>query len=119
MEVESVGAVVAPRDAEVPMVEHEVVRQIRTLAANGFGSKRIARELGIARNTVRRYLRGGDAAEKQLRPRARRLGAAGLKRAVQLWDGAAEGNAAVVRAMLAAEGVTLSLRTVERAVACG
>jgi hypothetical protein len=48
---------VAPREAEVPMVEQEVVRQMRVLEEAGWGAKRIARELGIARNTVRRYLR--------------------------------------------------------------
>lgn len=117
MDVEACRTVVAPREAEVPMVEHEVVRQVRELAELGFGAKRIAQEVGIARNTVRRYLRGGEAAQKQVRPSARRLDADGLKRAVELWDGPAEGNAAVVRAMLAAQGVTVSLRTVERAVA--
>jgi transcriptional regulator with XRE-family HTH domain len=64
---------VAPRMAEVPMVEAEAVRQMRELAGRGWGAKRIARELGVARNTVRRYLRGGPAAEVQRRPSARRL----------------------------------------------
>ena len=61
-------AAVAPPMAEVPMVEPEVVREMRELAAKGWGAKRIARELGLARNTVRRYLRGGPAAEVQERP---------------------------------------------------
>src|SRR6478672_12774370 len=117
MEVEEGRGVVAPRVAEVPMVEHEVVRQVRALAQAKLGTKRIAQELGIARNTVRRYLRGGEAAERQERPTARRLDAGALRRAVELWDGPAEGNAVVVRAMLAAQGLTVSLRTVERAVA--
>ena len=117
MDVEACRTVGAPREAEVPMVEHEVVRQVRELAELGFGAKWIAQEVGIARNTVRRYLRGGEAAQKQIRPSARRLDADSLIRAVQLWDGPAEGNAAVVRAMLAAQGLTVSLRTVERAVA--
>jgi response regulator of citrate/malate metabolism len=43
---------------EVPtMIDPEIIRQIRTLSALNWGAKRIARELGIARNTVRRYLR--------------------------------------------------------------
>ena len=54
-------ASVAPPTMEVPMVEAEAVRQMRDLAANGWGAKRIARELGVARNTVRRYLRGAVA----------------------------------------------------------
>jgi hypothetical protein len=38
------------------MVEQEVVRQMRALAEAGWGVKRIAREVGVARNTVRRSL---------------------------------------------------------------
>ncbi len=44
------------------MVEQEVVRRIRVLAEAGWGHKRIAREVGVARNTVRCYLRAGSAA---------------------------------------------------------
>ena len=40
---------------EVPVVEGEVVLAIRALADCGVGSKAIARALGVARNTVRRY----------------------------------------------------------------
>ena len=42
---------------EVPVVEGEVVLAIRALADCGLGSKAIARAVGVARNTVRRYLR--------------------------------------------------------------
>ena len=52
------------------MVDPEVVQQIRGLRSQGW-AKRIARELGIARNTVKRYLRGGEAALTQVRPNAR------------------------------------------------
>ena len=45
------------------------------LAAKGWGAKRIARELGVARNTVRRYLRGGDAGVQQAPARAARRAA--------------------------------------------
>jgi transposase len=55
------------------MTEPEVVRQVRILAERGWGAKRIARALGLARNTVRRYLRGGPRAQVQTRPRRRRL----------------------------------------------
>lgn len=57
----SEAATVAPQTLEVPMVEAEAVRQMRDLASKGWGAKRIARELGLARNTVRRYLRGGGS----------------------------------------------------------
>jgi transposase len=98
------------------MVEQEVVRRIRVLAEAGWGHKRIAREVGVARNTVRRYLRAGSAADKQVRPKARRLTEAEQQRAVELWNGAAEGNAVVVKALLAQEAVEASVRTVQRAV---
>jgi transposase len=112
------GVVVAPQMAGgVPMVEHEVVRKIRTLAKAGWGAKRIGKELGVARNTVRRYLRGGQGALTQARPEARVLDEVQQAKAVQLWEGPAEGNAAVVRKLLEAEGVETSLRTVQRALA--
>ncbi|MFT3836019.1 MAG: IS21 family transposase [Myxococcaceae bacterium] len=98
------------------MVEQEVVQRMRVLHEVGWGTKQIARELGIARNTVRRYLRHGEAAEVQVRPTARKLDAKGVDRAVALWDGVAEGNGVVVQQMLAAEGIKASLRTVQRAV---
>ena len=110
-------AAVAPPMAEVPMVEAEAVREMRELAGRGWGAKRIARELGLARNTVRRYLRGGPAAEVQERPAARRLDGTARLEAVALFDGAAEGNAVVVAELLAERGVEASVRTVQRAVA--
>jgi transposase len=101
---------------EVPMIEPEVVRQLRALQAQGWGAKRIARELELARNTVRRYMRGGVDAEVQVRPHRRRLDATGQTRAVELFDGAAEGNAVVVADLLQAAGYAASVRTVQRAV---
>ncbi|QSQ28027.1 IS21 family transposase [Pyxidicoccus parkwayensis] len=98
------------------MVEQEVVRRMRALAEAGWGHKRIAREVGVARNTVRRYLRAGRAADKQVRPKARRLTEAEQQRAAELWDSTAEGNAVVVQALLAQEGIEASVRTVQRAV---
>src|SRR2546425_12851204 len=63
---------VAPPRAEVPMVDAEVVRQIRELHRGGWGAKRIAREFEVARNTVRRSLRLRTVeAGIQIRPRAR------------------------------------------------
>lgn len=110
-------AAVAPQTLEVPMVEAEAVRAMRDLASRGWGAKRIARELGLARNTVRRYLRGGAAAEVQLHPTQQRLGAAQRAEAIALFEGEAEGNAVVVAQMLAERGIEVSVRTVQRAVA--
>src|SRR5580698_8793066 len=64
----------------VPMVDPEIVKHLRALRALGWGSKRIARELGIARNSVRRYLRDGVAAETQTRPGAWTLDARRARR---------------------------------------
>jgi len=99
------------------MVEAEAVRQMRDLVARGWGSKRIARELGLARNTVRRYLRGGGAAEVQVRPAARRLDEVARSAAVSIFETAAEGNAVVVARVRAERGIEASVRTVQRAVA--
>jgi len=41
-----------------PMLTKEAVMEIRLLARRGLGIRAIARELGISRNTVKRYLRG-------------------------------------------------------------
>ena len=41
----SEGAAVAPPMVEVPMVEAEAVREMRELAAKGWGAKRIAHAL--------------------------------------------------------------------------
>ncbi len=41
------------------MLEPEAVAAIVRLGRSGWGAKRIARELGVARNTVRRYLAAG------------------------------------------------------------
>jgi len=80
----------------------------------GWGAKRIARELRVARNTVRRYLRGAPA-EVQEHLAARCLDAAARAEALRLFDGEAEGNAVVVAAA-ADHGVAASVRTVQRAV---
>lgn len=115
----STGETMAPsRTAEeVEMVEPEVVRQMRALTALGWGAKRIAGELGVARNTVRRYVRGGASAEVQERPGARVLDSESRAEARQLFATTAAGNAVVVARELRRQGVVASVRTVQRAVA--
>jgi transposase len=110
-------AVMAPSGAEVSMVEPELIRRMRVLAEHGWGSKRIARELAVSRNTVRRYLRGGTAAETQTRPGGRKLDSDQAAQAVELFEGLAEGNAVVVADELRRQGVVASVRTIQRAVA--
>ena len=87
------------------MIEGEMVTAIRELASRGVGSKAIARELGVARNTVRRYLRQPVAAGLQVRPAARRLtDDAARRRRGRSTTGAAGGNAVVVQRLLAERG---------------
>lgn len=105
---------VAPQGAEVSMLAPEIVRQIRGLADLKWGSKRIAEETGVARGTVRRYLRGGPAATVQRRPTAWTLDDAARQLAVELLDGPAQGVAVVVRRLLAERGIHVPLRTVQR-----
>jgi transposase len=101
----------------VPMLDPEIVKQLRALAALGWGKKRIARELGIARNSVKRYLREGEAAETQTRPGAWTLDAEQQATARSLLDGPAAGNSAVVKRLLAELDVDVPLRTLQRVLA--
>lgn len=101
---------------EVPVLEGELVTAIRTLAGRGVGKKTIAREVGVAVNTVRRYLRQPIMPGQQVRPAARRLTDDRRGEARTLYEGPAEGNAVVVQRLLAQRGCTMSVRTIERAV---
>jgi transposase len=107
----------APAGPEVPMIDADEVRQVRELSRRKWGAKRIARELGIARNTVRRYLRGGDAATRNSRPSAQALDEDMRRLALEMFDTLAEGNAVVVLRELQRRGVKVSIRTVQRALA--
>jgi transposase len=102
---------------EVPVIEGELVTAIRTLAGRGVGKKAIAREVGVAVNTVRRYLCQPITAGHQVRPAARRLTDDRRREARTLYEGAAGGNAVVVQRRLAERGCAVSVRTIERAVA--
>lgn len=101
---------------EVPVIDGDVVTAIRTLAGRGVGKRTIAREVGVSINTVRRYLRRPVEAGHQVRP-ARRLSEDWRSEAHRLYAGAAEGNAVVVRRLLAEGGLLVSERTIQRAVA--
>lgn len=93
----------------------EDVQAMLKLASLGWGAKRISRELGCSRNTVRCYLRQGGWQPYQSPHRPGRL------MAYQDWlverFRQHRGNCDVVRQELQREhGVAVSLRTVERAV---
>src|SRR5258708_37555592 len=76
------------------MLEPEVVDRIHELSGQGLGSKRIARQLGISRNSVRRYLAGATVGFHE-RPAARRLDSDTLREVHNLFGNVAEGNAVV------------------------
>jgi transposase len=115
MELER-DVLVSPTE-EVPVIEGEVVTAIRMLADRGVGKKTIAREVGVALNTVRRYLRQVITPGRQVRPAGRRLTDARREEARALYLGPAEGNAVVVQRLFAERGLAVSVRTLERAVA--
>jgi transposase len=93
----------------------EVAAMLR-LNALGWGTKRIAKELGCSRGTVKRYVaaQGWSAYRRPKRPGV----LAGLEGWLAERFRQHRGNADVVRQELAREhGLSVSLRTVERAVA--
>jgi transposase len=91
------------------------VAAMERLRALGWGTRRISRELGIARNTVRRYLAAGGWSRCRMPERAKALD--GLEGWLAERFRRHAGNADVVRQELVAErGIAVSLRTVERAV---
>lgn len=94
----------------------EDVQAMLKLASLGWGAKRISRELGCSRNTVRSYLRQGGWQPYQSPQRPGRLTAHRDWLAERFRQH--RGNCDVVRQELQREhAVTVSLRTVERAVA--
>lgn len=98
------------------MLEKDDVSCIKKLHAQGWGIKRIARELSISRNTVRRYARDGAEAGYFLRNARKRL-LSGEEEWLREKFFQHDGNADVVRQELQSEkGLTVSLRTVERSV---
>ena len=106
----------------LPTAERESLRTpddvavILRLHQLGWGAKRIAREVGCAKNTVKRYLAQGGWAPTKPPVRPGRLDGLADWLAERFRQHA--GNADVVRQDLQREhGIIVSLRTVERAVA--
>jgi transposase len=98
------------------MLKPEEAAAMVRLKELGWGVKRIARELGCARNTVRRYVAaGGWVAYREPK---RKQALAGLDDWLAAAFGQHRGNCDVVRQELVrAHGLAVSLRTVERACA--
>lgn len=93
----------------------EAVTAMGRLWTLGWGIKRIARELGCSKNTVRHYLRQGGWQPYRRPGRPNKL--QGLERWLAASFQQHRGNADVVRQELQrVHGVQISLRTVERAV---
>ena len=116
MSEEGIGNASAHCDARrQEMREPEEVVTMLRLHRLGWGSKRIAAQLGCSRNTVKRYLRMGGWRASRMPARPRQL--VGLEPWLAERFERHRGNADVVRQELAAEhGIAVSLRTVERAV---
>lgn len=113
--IEQASAVRSDRGSETMLAPQEVQRML-ALSGLGWGAKRISRELGCSRNTVREYLRQGGWRPMDVSGRGSVLAPHREWLAERLRRH--RGNADVVRQDLARElGIEVSLRTVERAVA--
>lgn len=98
------------------MLAPQEVQRMLALHAQEWGAKRISKELGCSRNTVREYLRSGGWKPMDVSGRASILAPhlPWLEQRLRQH----KGNADVVRQKLQREfGITVSLRTVQRAVA--
>lgn len=97
------------------MLQPDEVAAMLRLHELGWGAKRLSKEFGCARNTVRRYLRAGGAVPFA-RPE-RRSALDGLEDWLRERFFRHAGNADVVRQELASElGIVIGLRTVEKRV---
>ena len=94
------------------MIQAEEVAAMLRLHELGWGAKRLSKEFGCARNTVRRYMREGGAAP--FRKPARKTAFDGLECWLRERFFQHGGNADVIRQELASEhGVVIGLRSVE------
>jgi transposase len=95
------------------MLAPEEVSAVLRLRELGWGTRRIARELGVSRNTVKSYIEAGGWTP--YRPPARRKKLDGHAEWLKEHFECHGGNADVIRQELASEkGIVVSLRTIER-----
>jgi len=106
------GGILASRNLGAEMLESEAVRTLFALRRLGWGAKSIGREMGIARNTVRTWLRNGAARQYAIQNRVPMLREhlGWIRERFQ----AGVHNGDVLRQELAARGVLVSTRTVNR-----
>ena len=109
------GRTRVPVETGAKVLDAREVQVIFGLLGRGWRVKAIARELGLARNTVRAWVRRGPDAE---RPRTGRpLALVGHEEWLKARFLAGVRNADVLKQELGERGVVVSLRTVERFVA--
>jgi len=101
--------------SEKTMESPDIVEKILRLSSEGWGKKRIAKELGISPNTVKRYRRQGQWLPYSAPKRAKKL------ETLDVWledmFTLHKGNAEVVRQELVRQhNIHANLRTIERAV---
>lgn len=99
---------------EVEIKQQDEISTMVNLCSCGWKLRAISRELGISRNTVKKYIRNEGAQEYRKPERSSILD--GLTDWLKERFFKHDGNADVVRQELAAKGIQVSLRTVERAV---
>jgi len=99
------------------MLQAEEVAAMVRLHELGWGAKRLSKEFGCARNTIRRYRRAGGAAP--FRKPERRTVFDGLEDWLRERFFGHGGNADVIRQELESEhGIRICLRSVEKRVQC-
>lgn len=114
MEPNKISAVLTG-DSKERMEPPNVVEKILYLSSEGWGKRRIAKELGISSNTVKHYRRQGKWLPYSIPKRIKRLGA--LDVWLEEMFNLHKGNAEVIRQELVRQhNMQADLRTVERAV---
>jgi transposase len=99
------------------MLQPDEVTAMVRLHGLGWGAKRLSKEFGCARNTVRRYLRAGGAVS--FAKPDRKSAFEGLDDWLRERFFRHDGNADVLRQELASEhGIVIGLRAVEKRVQC-
>jgi DNA-directed RNA polymerase specialized sigma24 family protein len=98
------------------VLEDAVVAAIRERTRRGWSIRAIAKEFGVHRETVRRYLRQGPTRVVQTRPRARCLNIALREHGREFFVASAHHNAVRVLEELKKLGAAASIATVRRAV---
>jgi transposase len=114
MQTDKISAVLTG-DSRQPMEPPNVVDRILQLSSEGWGKRRIAKELGISPNTVKHYRRQGKWLPYDIPKRIKKL------EALDVWleemFNLHKGNAEVIRQELVRQhNMQANLRTIERAV---